>query len=179
MAVVKPAGSSATRSPPLGSRSAGTAPADPAAGPSAAAGIAATATATGLAAARLTVAVLVVALRADHLEAAVQVDVDLTAVGLHDLDLVGALLVTRLGLGDLAAAGRLQRGVARAVERRAGDGLVRRVVVAAGRPGDRGAARGQHGDHARGDQDALELVPHVVPPRVGMPATYGRQLGSP
>ena len=67
---------------------------------------------------------LLVGLVADHVEALVEVDVDLGAVGARHLDLVGALLVAGLGPGDLAAAGVLQRGGLGAVERLAADRLL-------------------------------------------------------
>ena len=54
---------------------------------------------------------LVVGLGADDLEVLVELDVDLAAVVQGHLDLVLALLVADLGLGDLAAAGLLERGV--------------------------------------------------------------------
>ena len=56
-----------------------------------------------------------VALLADHVEAAVELDVDLAAVGARDLDLVVALLVADLGLGD-RAVDLVQRCGARLIE---------------------------------------------------------------
>ena len=79
---------------------------------------------------------------ADQVEAAVELDVDLAAVGLGDLDLVIALLVANLGLGDGAAAGRPERDRARFLERFAGDRL---GVLAAGCAGDPGAANDPNG----------------------------------
>src|SRR5215208_2222073 len=174
MRVVKSAGSSATCSLPRG-RSAGAA--------AAAAGATAAATASAAAASRSPIAVLAIGRGADHVELTVELDVDLAAVGLGDLDLVVALLVAGLGLGDPAAAGGRQRRLARALERAAGDRLVATavaaVVVAAGRAGDRRTARGEHRDHARGEQHALELVPHARPPCMVCAAPYVRGLGSP
>src|SRR3954453_10995707 len=115
MRVEKRAGSSTTCSPSRGR------PAAAGAGNAAAASAAA---ATAL------VAVLMIDLGADHVEGLVELDVDLGAVGLGDLDLVVALLVAGLGLGDLAAAGRLQCRVARALEGVAGDRPVGAAVLA-------------------------------------------------
>jgi hypothetical protein len=57
-----------------------------------------------------------VALGADDVEAPVELNVNLGAVGEGDLDLVVALLVADLGAGDLAPAGVLERGGGRSVE---------------------------------------------------------------
>src|SRR5690349_14251103 len=124
---------------------------------------------------------------ADDVERAVELDVDLAAVGLGDLDLVVAVLVALLGLGDLAAAGGLQRRRARAVQGGARDGLIVAVVAAvagvgaaaAGRTGHRRAAGRQRRDDAGHDQHTLELVLHHVSPSMGCEATYARELGSP
>ena len=62
---------------------------------------------------------LVVGLVADHVELLVELDVDLGAVVEGDLDLVVALLVADLGLGDPALAGVLEGGGRGLVEGRA------------------------------------------------------------
>ena len=78
-------------------------------------------------------AVLAVRLDGDDLELSVEPDVDLRAVGLGDLDLVGrAVLVVELGRVELAA-GLLQRGLLGLRLGGAGDrlGLVARLAAAA------------------------------------------------
>src|SRR5215216_3911684 len=99
------------------------------------------------------VVVLAVRRRADDVEVAVELDVDLAAVRAGDLDLVVALLVADLGLGH-AARLRGQRGGLRLVQGAAADRLLCRVVVAAGRPGDRGSAGDQRAGGDRGDDHA-------------------------
>jgi hypothetical protein len=103
----------------------------------------------------------VVSLLLDHVERAIELHVDLTAVVARDLDLVIALLVADLAAGDLATAGGLERRGTGLVERRTGDALVATgaVFAAAGRAGDCRAAYPQGRDGPRGDDDALQLVP--------------------
>jgi hypothetical protein len=83
------------------------------------------------------------------------VDVDGLAVGLLDLDLVGAFLVADLGLGDAAAAGALERRRLGLVERRAGDRLLV-LALAAGRAGERRSPDGERRDGGACDQDSLQ-----------------------
>src|SRR5512132_3875897 len=64
-----------------------------------------------------------VRLRVEDVEAAIEVHVDLAPVRSSDLDLVIALLVANLGCADLTAAGLLQGGRLRPVERTSRDRL--------------------------------------------------------
>src|SRR5918995_3794832 len=91
--------------------------------------------------------------RADDVEVAVELDLDLGAVRPGDLDLVVALLVADLGLGDLARLLGERCGL-RLLQRAAGDR--RRCGVRVARAGgDRGPAGGQHCDGGEGDDGAL------------------------
>ena len=106
-----------------------------------------------------------VALGADDLEVLVELDVDLGAVVEGHLDLVLALLVVDLGLGDGAATGLRERGLLGLLELRGGDRTVLCVVVAAGQGGgatDRaGRDHGGAGDD-QGDALAGQLRVHAV-----------------
>ena len=65
-----------------------------------------------------------------QVELAIEMHVDLAAVGLLHLDLVIALFIADLGGGDLAPAGVLEGGRLRPVERGAGDRRLAAVVAA-------------------------------------------------
>ena len=106
-----------------------------------------------------------VALGADDLEVRVELDVDLGAVVEGHLDLVLALLVVDLGPGDLAAAGLLERCLARP-----GRGRLRgwgarcassSPAMATAPPTRAGGHHGGAGEH-HGDALAVQLQVHVA-----------------
>src|SRR5687767_5677415 len=105
-----------------------------------------------------------VGLVADHVEVAVELDIDLAAVVEGHLYLVEALLVAGLGLGDGALAGVLERRRLGLVEGRAGDRLLGSLVVVAadgaGRGRDAGATGRQRGDRCSDDYE-LPALAHV------------------
>src|SRR5688572_3954957 len=88
----------------------------------------------------LVVILTAVVLAADDAEGPVELDVRLAAVPARHLDLVIALLIADLRVGDAPAPGVLQSRVARALQGSTRDRLVRAVVAAAHvrRNGDRG-----------------------------------------
>ncbi len=73
---------------------------------------------------RSVLVVLAVGLVPDDIEVGVELHIRLAAVVVRDFDLVHALLVLYLGVGDLAAAEVVERNGAGPVERGAGDGDV-------------------------------------------------------
>ena len=75
------------------------------------------------------------ALGTNDMEALIELHVDLGAVVEGDFDLVLALLVVDLGVGDGPPAGLLERGLLGLLELRGGDRTVPRVVVTAGEGG--------------------------------------------
>src|SRR6185295_4151121 len=101
---------------------------------------------------------LVVGLFADDVEAAVELNVRLTAIGAGHLYLVVALLVADLGAGDLAAAGRLQSSSTCLLQRRAG---YRLGVVAAGGGRNAGAAARDRQNCGPDDQE-FDVLSHLA-----------------
>ena len=99
-----------------------------------------------------------VALVADDAVVGVELDVELAAVVEGDLDLVQALLVALLGVGDPPSAGVVERGRAGPFELLARDGAVVTVGSAGGRPRDTTADDGDPDDGRGGDGDPRAVL---------------------